>query len=376
MAMHPATIPIAVLLGVGYYLWSNQSDAADGPKPDQNPYGPPQLPPGMPPQYPPQYPYPLPPQYQAQAPTQAPAPRPSPSPTTIPASTELLQAASNLYATANSPGAACAAVAQATAAFQRQAAADGHRITVDGKYGAGTASLLDGILRRQGLHAPAALWGAGKRCAAAPGASAPVQGSVAASPGGAGHAGQLLRDQMGGPIMAGDTYLANGSYDSAVEAFKAAGHAGVLSVGPATDAQTRGASVTASRSAWLLNGELAKINSKRFNNQASSVADAYRAQQIAHNMYDRYAGALGLAPNLVSGWYTGIGTVIPASAAAPPKRICFDAGSDVRLCAAVASALASETDADKLRAFAATVAGAGFPAAAAALGAKAATLGI
>jgi len=355
MPLNPA-IPIAVLLGVGYYLWSSGQDeakAAEGAAP--GPAGPPQLPPGPSPYAPPQYP-----QYQAPA---APAPAPRPPPTAIPPSNELLQAASNLYATASAPGASCAAVAQATAAFQQQARADGHGVTVDGKYGAGTASVLDGILRRQGLRAPAVLWGAGKRCASAPGAAPrPAGGAFAAAPAaGGGHAGDLLRNQMGGALMAGDTYLANGSYDGAVEAFKAGGHAGVLSVGPAIDAQTRGASATATRSAWLLNGELAKVNSK----------------QIAHNMFDRYAGALGLAPNLVSGWYTGgYATGFGTPSVAVQKRICFDAGSDVRLCAAVASALVSEGDADKLRAFAATVATAGFPAAAAALNAKASTMGM
>ena len=383
MPISPA-IPIAIILGVGYYLWTSQDAAAEqGPGPGPSPQGPMPYPsPYAPPQYP--QPFQPPPVYHAPAP----APAPRPSPTAIPASNELLQVASNLYAAASSPGAACAAVAQATAAFQRQALADGHRITVDGKYGAGTAAILDGVLRGQGLRAPAVLWGAGKRCAAAPGAAAPPPGALAMPPAaGGGHAGQLLRDQMGAPIMAGDSYLANGDYNGAVEAYKAAGHAGVISIGPATDAQTRGSSATSTRSAWLLNGELAKISSRQFNGRVSSVADAYKAKEIAHNMYDRYAGAMGLAPNLTAGWYTGlrpahlagsyytgIGTVIPSIGA--QKRQCFDAGSDVRLCAAVVSALTSENDADKLRAFASTVAGSGFPAAAAALNAKAATLGM
>ena len=50
---------------------------------------------------------------------------------------------------------------------------------------------------------------------------------------------------------------------------------------------------------------------------------------------------------------------------------CSDAGSNAQLCAAVASALATETNPAALRALAANVAGAGFPAAANTLLAKA-----
>lgn len=294
------------------------------------------------------------------------APRPGPQP--IPASSELMHLASNLYSIASAPGASCAAVAGITAAFQQQAVADGHRLAVDGKYGPGTVALLNAILVRQGLRAPADLWSPGRRCHTAPGARPPSFGSPVDGVGT--HAEQILRDQMGGPIQAGDAYLASGEYNESVEAFKAAGRAGVSSVAPAIDGQTRGASSAATRQAWLRNGDLAKINTKQFNGRPSTANDAYRAQDIAHKMFDLYAHALGVAPMASAGYVTGIGTVIP-SMYHKPAAACFDAQTDVQLCVAVTTALAHETDAAKLQTFGQRLYSTGFPMAGTALIGKA-----
>jgi hypothetical protein len=356
---------IAALAALGYYLFTKDKDQ------DADNATAPALPPT---------PYAPPPQYAtAPAPPYAPpvyAPPPAPRPTAlaIPPSDELLRLASALYNIAGAPGAPCAAIASATASFQAQAAADGHRISVDGKYGPGTSALLGTVLARQGLHAPPDLWGAGRRCHTSPGAKPGAPGAAPSGGGAGSHADQLLHSQMGGPIFAGDTYLANADYNAAVEAYKAAGHAAVTSVAPAVDAQTRGGSAVATREAWLRNADLAKVPSRQFNGQASTVANAYQARDIAHRMFDLYATALGVAPNLMAGYMTGIGTVIP-SQYKKPSAGCLDAGSDLQLCAAIGSALASETQPTKLRAFAAAVAATGYPAAANALLAKADTLG-
>jgi hypothetical protein len=298
--MEPA-IPLLALGAVAFYLLSkSDEDPAEGqrPAPDGG-YGPP-------PQYGPPQGFTAPPpapRYPApQGPPPAPMsrPAPQPGPQSIPASNELLHLASNLYSIASAPSASCAAIAGSTAAFQQQAALDGHHIGIDGKYGPGTVALLSAILAGQNLRAPADLWGPGRRCHTAPGARPPAPGAPG---GGVGtHAEQLLRDQMGGPVHAGDVYLANGDYNGSVEAFKAAGRAGVSSVAPAIDGQTRGGSVTATRQAWLRNGELAKINTKQFNNRPSTANDAYRAQDIAHQMFDLYARALSVAPMASAGY--------------------------------------------------------------------------
>jgi hypothetical protein len=365
--MEPA-IPLLALGAVAVYLLGKKDDDDQGD--GQQPYAPEGQPP---PQYgPPQGPAPAPrytaPQGPPPGPGPAPRPAPRPGPQPIPASNELQHLASNLYSIASAPGASCAAIAGPTAAFQQQAAADGHRITVDGKYGPGTVALLNTILARQGLHAPADLWSPGRRCHTAPGARPPAPGTPGDGVGT--HAEQLLRDQMGGPIHAGDVYLANGDYNGSVEAFKAAGRAGVSSVAPAIDGQTRGASVTATRQAWLRNGDLAKINTKQFNNRPSTANDAYRAQDIAHQMFDLYARALGVAPMASAGYATGIGTVIP-SMYHKPAAACFDAQTDVQLCVAVATALAHETDASKLQTFGQRLYSTGFPMAGTALIGKA-----
>ena len=44
-----------------------------------------------------------------------------------------------------------------------------------------------------------------------------------------------LQNQVAGPVGAGDTYLAEGDYPSAVQAYQAAGQAGATSVGPEID---------------------------------------------------------------------------------------------------------------------------------------------
>jgi len=346
------TVVLLVLAGLGFLLFKkdDDQDQDDGGYGQRFPRG--RFPDGsmnvmQPPQYgapspaPPYAPPPMAPP--VAAPPRMP-PRPAPQP--IPPSDELMHAGSSLYSMASSPGASCAAIAGVTAVFQQQAVTDGHHIVVDGKYGPGTVALLDSVLVRQGLRAPADLWGPGRRCHTAAGARPPLQGAPGDGVGT--HAEQVLRDQMGGPIHAGDAYLASSDYNGAVESFKAAGHAGVLSVGPTIDGQTRGRSVSATRKAWLLNGDLAKINSKQFNGRSSTPSDAYRAQNLAHQMFDTYAQALGVAPQLTAGFSTGLGTVIPSMY---KKAACFDAQGDMQMCAAVAAALAHETDPSRLQSF-------------------------
>jgi hypothetical protein len=361
--MEPA-VPLLALGALAVYLLGKKDDEdqGEGQSGPEGGYGPP----------PPQYGSPHGPTVPAHAPrytaphvpVAGPIPRPAPQP--VPVSSELMHLAMNLYSIASAPGASCAAIAGSTAAFQQQAAADGHRIGVDGKYGPGTVAMLNAILAGQGLRAPADLWSAGRRCHAAPGARPPVPGTPG---GGMGtDAEQLLRDQMGGPLYAGDVYLANGDYNGSVEAFKAAGRAGVSSVGPAIDSQTHGASMTATRQAWLRNGDLAKISTKQFDNRPSTATDASRAKDIAHQMFDLYARALGATPKASAGYATGIAAMVPSH---KPDGSCFDAQTDVQLCVAVATALAHETDAGKLQTFGQRLYATGFPMAGTALIGKA-----
>lgn len=363
---------LAAAVAIGAYFVVTSSDAKE---PEEG-----GVPDGGPSRFPPPTPMP--------APRYVPPPMPGASPpppgvarAAIPPTPELVQAAMNLYSVVSVPTAPCATTVEATRAFQQRAAAEGRPINPDGKYGQSTVNVLSSVLASQGLQAPPALWGPGRRCQGAavarpapglaprrrPGAPAGPPPPPAAP----NFAGQLLANQVGLPITAADSYLSRADYEGAVEAYKAAGHAGAMSVGPAIDAQTHGQSVVKTKQAWVLNGEMARLNSAPFNGIPATAQDAMQAQRFAHTMLALYTEALNAA-HAVAGWYTGIGTVIPAWARA--KAVCLDAQADVRLCISVASALATETDPTRLRSFAATLASTGFPQAANALLAKADSL--
>jgi len=358
----------AVAIGAYFVVTSSDAKEEEGGVPDG---GPARLPPPMPaPRY-------------APPPTPGvPLPPPGVPRVAIPPTPELMQAAMNLYSVVSVPT-PCAMTVEATRAFQQRAAAEGRPLSPDGKYGQTTVNVLSSVLAMQGLQAPPALWGSGRRCqgaAVAVARPAPGQaprrrpGGPAAPPpppAAPNFAGQLLANQVGLPITAADSYLSRADYEGAVEAYKAAGHAGAMSVGPAIDAQTHGQSAVKTKQAWVLNGEMAKLNSAPFNGIPASAQDAMQAQRFAHTMLALYTEALNAA-HAVAGWYTGIGTVIPAWTRA--KAVCLDAQADVRLCVSVASALATETDPTRLRSFAATLASTGFPQAANALLSKADSL--
>ncbi len=86
-------------------------------------------------------------------------------------------------------------------------------------------------------------------------------------------------------------YYNAGEYDNAVEAYKAAGNSGAEGLGPAIDERTHGNSASVTHQAWVLNGQLAKINSGPFNGVASTQADADNARGIVQRMWTLYQGA-------------------------------------------------------------------------------------
>ena len=210
-------------------------------------------------------------------------------------------------------------------------------------------------------------------------------------------------------LGSGDAAFGIGSFDQAVEAFKMAARQGAQWVGPAIDAQMQGATAALTRQAAAEAQRLQSIPSTISGGRPASQTDAQTAQGGAHNVFTLLRQALGRAasagtamwgyrhatgarpmwgfgtsgpmcgfgtggggPMWGYGHATGIGTVIPSMY--KPHSDCYDASSDAQLCAAVASALATETDMNKLVAFGTSVQARGFPRAALALMAKAGTM--
>ena len=98
-------------------------------------------------------------------------------------------------------------------------------------------------------------------------------------------------------LGAGLLYLRGGEYDSAVDAYKAAGNAGATVIGPEIDglgAPTVSQPYT--QAAWTLNGQLAAINSTGSTGTAATAADANSAATLASNMDAQYLAALGVSP--------------------------------------------------------------------------------
>jgi hypothetical protein len=97
-------------------------------------------------------------------------------------------------------------------------------------------------------------------------------------------------------LGAGLIYLRGGEYNSAVDAYKAAGNAGATIIGPEIDglgAPTVSQPYT--QAAWTLNGQLAAINSTSSTGIAATAVDANSAATIAGNMDGQYKAALGAA---------------------------------------------------------------------------------
>jgi hypothetical protein len=88
-------------------------------------------------------------------------------------------------------------------------------------------------------------------------------------------------------VSNGDTALAAGNYDTAVQDYQAAGSAGAVTIGPEIDAQTGGASTSYTQHAWTANGQLAAIPSS-----GATAANAQAAQLLAHNMQSWYQSGL------------------------------------------------------------------------------------
>jgi len=351
--MNPTLILLA-LVAAGYFLLKDEDKESDGASPPAGRrhgrgYTPPQsyvTAPGLTP-----------------GPTPAPRlPAPAPAPrAAAPASSALVAAAQALVATLPSPD--CTAISAATLRFQQQALAEGRSVGggADGQYGPSTQRLLSDVLRRS---APAALWGPGGRCrgtrpVAATGPS-PVPHSADSGPGSA----RPLLDQLNAMIASGD---GKADPDEATNAYKAAGMFAVTTLGPAIDVQTNGQSKPLTQEAWQANGPLQAVNSTYSYahfwtmGHKATIADKMRARDIlTTQMRDKYAAALDRFGGADGSGYDAGG--------------CFDAVRDLRLCAAVASALASEQSPMALRSFGATLASMGFPQAANALLAKADSL--
>jgi hypothetical protein len=175
-------------------------------------------------------------------------------------------------------------------------------------------------------------------------------------------------------LGSGDSAFGVGSFDQAVEAFKMAARQGAQWVGPAIDAQMQGATAALTRQAALEAQRLQSIPSILSTGSPASQMDAQRAQGGAHNVFTLLRQAMGRAASAGTamwgyGYATGIGTIIPSTY--KQTSPCYDAQPDAQLCAAVASALATETDANKLMAFGTSVQARGFPRAAMALITKA-----
>jgi hypothetical protein len=99
-------------------------------------------------------------------------------------------------------------------------------------------------------------------------------------------------------LSAGDQYLASGVTDgnllseftSAVQAYQAGASAAVVSLGPAIDAQTNGASRSlVGQAASVYSTQLSQIT-----NSGSSQADAMNASLFAHQMQALYTTAIAL----------------------------------------------------------------------------------
>ena len=97
-------------------------------------------------------------------------------------------------------------------------------------------------------------------------------------------------------LQAALTYVQAGQWDSAVEAYKAAGSAGATVVGPEIDG-LGAANVTQgyTQAAWTVNGKLATINSTPYNGTAATATDAATAQGYALSMDQGYRIALAAA---------------------------------------------------------------------------------
>src|SRR4029077_5897538 len=92
-------------------------------------------------------------------------------------------------------------------------------------------------------------------------------------------------------IGAADTYLANGEWANAVQAYQAAGGTGAVTIGPEGDAATGGVSAPLTQQAWAINGNLAAVNST----SSATQSDAISAQGFARQMQNIYHTALNNA---------------------------------------------------------------------------------
>jgi hypothetical protein len=184
-----------------------------------------------------------------------------------------------------------------------------------------------------------------------------------------GQSKQLL-DRMSTMLGAGDAAMQR-SLDDAVEGFKMAARQGAQWVAPAIDIEMPGKGLTTRAGAMY--ARIANIVTAAMG-RAVPKADADLAQATAHEMFTMLSKALGGDSTGYSpfGYATGIGTVIPSMYHA---RECLDARSDPQLCAAVASALASETNVQNLQSLVAQLTSRGFLQAALAVTQKAASLG-
>lgn len=261
--------------------------------------------------------------------------------------------------------------------FQQQALAEGRGVGptgADGQYGPSTQRVLSDVLRHP---APASLWGPGGRChgtrASAPVGPGPTPISADSGPGSA----RPLLDQLNAMIADSDS---KADPNDAVLGYKAAGTFAVSTLGPAIDVQTSGRSKPLTGAAWQANGPLQMVRSTHpwaiihafDQGPKSTVADKMQARNIlTTQMRDKYVAALAQFASAGRGFMTGLGTDIPSM---HKKPACFDAQSDVQLCAAVAAAIAHETDPMTLMAFGQRLLASGYPQAATALMAKASTI--
>ncbi len=141
-----------------------------------------------------------------------------------------------------------------------------------------------------------------------------------------------LSDSISGMIAANNAasaYLAAGEWDNAVEAYKAAGNAGATQVGPGIDARTHGVSGPQTHQAWILNGELANVNSGPSNGTPATQTDANNAAGLFSQMYNIYQAANkaitsdpSASPSAKSGtkpgtWSPATSTSAPTTASAP-----------------------------------------------------------
>jgi hypothetical protein len=129
-----------------------------------------------------------------------------------------------------------------------------------------------------------------------------------------------LTNQVGGPILAADTYLGEGDYVGAVTAYQAAGVAGVTNTGPTIDAVgAANATRPFTKQAAGLNAQLQLLQEV-----GATQTIALQAQSLAYQIFGLYSQAIG-AGSLAKGAGGTVGQTTVPQGSIPTGLIVFGA---------------------------------------------------